>query len=160
MKQLFLESGTAGIANDNERHIRQLADQNRAKQIEQYGLTTFVNHWEGLPLFNSQRQLSEKSQRFMHQQRINHNPVNMANSLRYFGTGIMPSWWDQLSQLKIPTILITGKQDIKFTNLNQKMNVLLPNSQHLSITGAGHNIHFEKPKMFTKLLNQENIHEN
>ncbi|WP_395319821.1 2-succinyl-6-hydroxy-2,4-cyclohexadiene-1-carboxylate synthase [Fructilactobacillus frigidiflavus] len=157
---LWLESGTAGIINPDARKQRQLADQTRATQIEQQGLVSFVNHWETLPLFNSQQHVSKSQQQFMHQQRINHNPINMANSLRYFGTGTMPNCWNQLSQLKIPITLITGAQDLKFTKLNQKMKALLPNADHVLVADAGHNVHFEKSAHFTSLLNQEKLHEN
>lgn len=160
INQLYLESGTAGIANPDERRVRQLADQNRATRIEQQGLPAFVKQWERLPLFNSQRQVSKEQQHFMHQQRVNHNANNMANSLRYFGTGTMPSWWEQLPQLNLKSTLITGTQDAKFTKLNQKMQELLPNSTHFSLAEAGHNVHFEKPQAFTNLLNQETAHEN
>lgn len=160
IKQLFLESGTAGIANLNERKKRQLADQKRANQIEKNGLAAFVNHWEKLPLFLSQQQTDRASQQFMHQQRVQHNAVNMANSLRFFGTGVMPSWWQQLNQLKVPITLITGEKDVKFTTLNQKMEDLISNVKHITVENAGHNVHFERPQTFTNLLNQETNHEN
>lgn len=160
VKHLYLESGTAGINNLTERQERQIADQKQANQIEQLGLSAFVKHWEKLPLFASQQQTSKKQRQFMHHQRVSHNATNMANSLRYFGTGTMPSWWNQLQQLEIQTTLITGEKDFKFTKLNQKMKALLPNAQHFSIVEAGHNVHFEKPQLFTNLLNQETQYEN
>ncbi|WP_429971689.1 2-succinyl-6-hydroxy-2,4-cyclohexadiene-1-carboxylate synthase [Fructilactobacillus sp. Tb1] len=160
IKHLFLESGTAGIADVDARIARQQADELKAKQIEANGLIPFVNHWETIPLFNSQQNVSKSAKVFMHQQRIQHNPTNMANSLRYFGTGMMPNWWKSLATMAVPTTLITGELDKKFTNLNNQMTELLPHVHHISIPNTGHNVHFEKPDKFTSILNKENNDEN
>ncbi|MCB0748244.1 MAG: 2-succinyl-6-hydroxy-2,4-cyclohexadiene-1-carboxylate synthase, partial [Ignavibacteriae bacterium] len=50
-------------------------------------------------------------------------------------------------------LLITGELDNKFTNIAEKANNILPNTNFVKVKNAGHNVHLEKPQEFLKLLN-------
>ena len=154
VQRLFLESGTAGLAEPNDRQARQVADESKAQRIETQGMAAFVADWEQLPLFASQRALPAAQQAFMHTQRVQQTASNVANSLRYFGTGAMPDYWPTLAQLQVPTTLITGTLDAKFTAINEQMATLLPVVNHEQVAGAGHNVHFEQPAQVTQILNR------
>jgi len=154
VRQLFLESGTAGLADADDRAARQAADVMKAQEIESQGMAAFVAKWEQLPLFASQRELPATQQAFMHAQRVQQTATNVANSLRYFGTGAMPNYWPKLASLQVPTILITGMADTKFTLINEQMAAQIPIVTHEQVVGAGHNVHFEQPISVTKLLDR------
>ncbi|WP_439818353.1 2-succinyl-6-hydroxy-2,4-cyclohexadiene-1-carboxylate synthase [Weissella paramesenteroides] len=156
INHLVLESGTAGLVTQNLRQQRIIADIQKADRVEQVGMSTFIHEWEQLPLFKSQKSMSTAQQLFMHEQRLNQNAQNVANSLRFFGTGAMSNLWSELAYMNIPVTLITGMNDHKFTKINQKMQQQLPNVQWCQVPQAGHNVHFERPNQVIDILNTIN----
>lgn len=152
LQRLFLESGTAGIADQTDREARVASDEQKADRIEREGMDAFVADWEKLPLFASQQNASAEQQAFMHKQRVNQTATNVANSLRVFGTGAMPNYWSELANLQVPVVLITGLDDKKFTDINMRMADLLPAADHIEVVSAGHNVHFEQPTTVTNIL--------
>ncbi|CAH0417818.1 2-succinyl-6-hydroxy-2,4-cyclohexadiene-1-carboxylate synthase [Periweissella ghanensis] len=154
--QLILEGATAGIADAVDRAARQVADNQKAERIEAHGMEAFVQAWEALPMFASQKLLPKVQQTFMHQQRVNHQAKNVANSLRYMGTGAQPNYWPALAQLAVPVSLLVGQRDLKFQGLATKLLAAIPQAQLKIIDGVGHNIHFEAPIKFTEALNALN----
>ena len=84
---LILESASPGIADDEERATRVKSDEALADDIERYGVPAFVQRWERLPLFASQRQLPEQVRAMLRAQRLNNRAVGLANSLRGMGGG-------------------------------------------------------------------------
>lgn len=149
---LVLESTTAGIVDATERAARRTADAQKAQHVRQ-DFQSFVNHWEKLPLFASQQQLSSQQQQQMRTQRLEQIPENVANSLIGMGTGTQPNFWPNLAQLSIKTTLIVGERDLKFNQIADKMVQVLPNATKVVIAGAGHNTHFEQPdQVIARLL--------
>ncbi|QEA59703.1 2-succinyl-6-hydroxy-2,4-cyclohexadiene-1-carboxylate synthase [Leuconostoc koreense] len=151
VQRLYLESTTAGLKTIQERHERCVSDYKKAEKIQQH-FAAFVTNWEQLPLFATQQHLSQAQKKFMHQQRINHNPINVANSLRYMGSGVQPNYWPCLKSLNIPTQVIVGEQDVKFNLIAEEMVNLLPNAKKSVVPNAGHNTHFERPTAFIEAL--------
>lgn len=151
--KLILEGGTAGLATQRLRQQRIIADAKKAAKVVTVGMHQFITEWEQLPLFNSQRLLPIAKQKFMHDQRVNQYAENVSNSLYFFGTGAMPSFWGQLSLLQVPVTLITGMNDRKFTRINQRMSQQLPQVTWHQIPHAGHNVHFEQTVTVTDILN-------
>ena len=47
--------------------------------------------------------------------RLSARPEGFAGSLRTLGLGVQPNYWPELHGLRIPTLLITGARDEKFT---------------------------------------------
>lgn len=153
VNHLILEGATAGLDDTLARNERITADNLKADKIETQGLAEFVAAWEALPMFASQKLLPLAQQQFMHNQRVNHQAVNVANSLRYMGTGAQPNYWPKLDQLKVPVTLLVGEHDAKFQIIAQKLSVKIPQSRLMIVSGVGHNIHFEAPQKFSEALN-------
>ena len=59
IKGLILESGSVGIASDAERAKRRKADEDLAVNIEEHDGAWFATRWAEVPIFESQKQLSE-----------------------------------------------------------------------------------------------------
>ena len=76
----------------------------------------------------------------------------MASALRGLGTGALPSLWDVLPDILIPTLIIVGELDSKFVGIGQQMAAALPESQLLIVPGAGHNVHLEQPQHWLKAV--------
>ena len=154
INKLILESSSPGLASADERDTRRQRDNDLADWIETNGIEAFVNRWEQLSLWDSQKQLTEAQRNALRQQRLNNNPTGLANSLRGMGTGVQPSLWSTLPSLQIKTLLITGELDTKFARINSDMAAKLPNAQHKTITGCGHTVHLERPLPFQQAVLQ------
>ncbi len=151
-RSLILESASPGLESPQARLERRLSDEQLALRIEQNGIQDFVDYWEQLPLFDSQKNLPEQVRQTLKNQRLNNHPVGLANSLRGMGTGVQPSLWGKLQQLHLPTLLLTGELDSKFTQIARQMQVRLPHAQHKIIPSAGHTIHLEQPELFNRTV--------
>lgn len=153
LQNLVLESTTAGICDVEQRKTRQRHDQQLAKKMLNNGMESFVDQWEKLPLFASQKNQDPDKFFFMHQQRVQQNPRNAANSLIKMGTGQQPNYWGQLDQLQnLAVLIVVGSEDAKFVDIGKRMQQRISHSQLKVITGVGHNIHFERPDIFKNLL--------
>lgn len=152
MTALILESASPGLEEQSERHIRKQADDELAQMIEEQGVYYFVDYWENIPLFRSQQQLSEAMRASIRQERLAQHPVGLANSLRGFGTGVMPSLWSKLSEIQLPTLLITGSLDKKFVRIANQMTEQLSQVTTVSVENVGHAIHVENHTEFATIV--------
>ncbi|MBZ0309311.1 MAG: alpha/beta fold hydrolase, partial [Anaerolineae bacterium] len=85
-RSLILESASPGLESPEARLERRMSDEQLALRIEQNGIQNFVDYWEQLPLFESQKNLPEQIRQNLKNQRLNNNPVGLMNSLRGMGT--------------------------------------------------------------------------
>jgi len=143
VRRLILESASPGLRTPEERATRKASDDALAQRIEAQGVPAFVDFWEALPLWASQRSLPQASRAELRQQRLRNHAAGLAGSLRGMGTGIMPPLWDALPALTQPVLLIVGEADSKFRAINREMHSALPNSLLVTIPGAGHTVHLE-----------------
>ncbi|MBV9689293.1 MAG: 2-succinyl-6-hydroxy-2,4-cyclohexadiene-1-carboxylate synthase [Ktedonobacteraceae bacterium] len=151
-RALILESASPGIENVAERTQRRLSDEALAARIERGGVAAFVEYWEHLPLFASQQRLPPQQQQALHVQRLRSRAVGLAQSLRGAGTGMQPSLWGELPELRIPTLLIAGELDTKFCTIARRMAQTLPYVQLQIVPNAGHTVHLEQPEQFDQLV--------
>ena len=150
INRLILESASPGLLTAEERLQRQHSDNELADRIERDGIIAFVDYWENIGLFASQKDLPESVQTVLHEQRLNNSPIGLANSLRGMGTGIQPSLWEKLPEIRQPTLLITGELDSKFHRIAEKMKTTLPDALHISIPQAGHTVHLEQSDAYSQ----------
>ncbi len=151
---LILESTSFGLESEMEQQKRINHDINLSKRIENSTIEEFINYWQNIPLFNSQRKLSKEILANVKKEKIEKNNfVGLKNSLLGFSTGKMRNYFKLISNFNFPILLITGELDDKFTNIAKRVNPLLNNSKMKIVKNAGHNIHLEKPEEFLKLLN-------
>lgn len=149
--QLILESASPGLKSEAARQERRKRDTQLATNILNDGLEQFVETWENIPLFDSQKSLPESVRKQVQQERLAQSTVGLANSLKGMGTGSQRSYWDCLPELKMLVLLITGELDPKFCAIASEMQELLPNADH-RIISAGHAIHVEKPAEFATMV--------
>ncbi len=153
-RTLVLESASPGLETAFAQQERIEKDNSLADWIEENGIDAFVNRWEQLPLWASQKQLSDEQRITLRQQRRQNNPTGLANSLRGMGTGRQPNLWPKLHSLRIPTLLLSGEHDTKFVGINQQMVTQIPNAQLKIIPQAGHTVHLEQPAAFQQTILQ------
>ncbi|SER93080.1 2-succinyl-6-hydroxy-2,4-cyclohexadiene-1-carboxylate synthase [Psychrobacillus sp. OK032] len=151
---LILESSSPGLADDGERQKRKLSDELLAERIMKEGVISFVDFWEEIALFQTQKKLSHEKQLLIRHERLAQSAVGLSNSLKGFSTGVQPSYWGVLSNLSIPVFLLAGELDLKFCAIAKRMQKELPNSQMEVVKDAGHAIHVEKPKIFATIIEE------
>ncbi|WP_369802244.1 2-succinyl-6-hydroxy-2,4-cyclohexadiene-1-carboxylate synthase [Geobacillus icigianus] len=154
VRRLILESSSPGLKTEAERRARREADEALARRIEQEGVRAFVDYWEQLPLFATQRRLPAPVRAALRRERLRHTAVGLANSLRGMGTGVQPSFWEQLGGVQQPVLLLCGEEDEKFCRLATQMQERLPNSERMSVSQTGHAIHVEQPEIFAKIVSE------
>lgn len=143
--RLVLESASPGLQSEEERTARRASDEELALRLESWGIEAFVDHWESLPIFGSQRALPPEARRVHRARRLANDPRSLAAALRGLGTGALPSLWDALPGLDAPTLLIVGALDPKFASIAERMAALLPDARIATVAGAGHAVHLERP---------------
>ncbi len=152
VRKLILESASPGLRTEAERHERRIQDKKLSEKIRQEGIKNFIDYWENIPLFQSQKSLPEKIRTRIRCQRLANSIDGLANSLNGMGTGVQPSWWDELAHLEMPVLLITGNLDQKFCRIAEEMSKILPNVKWKTAEDAGHAIHVEKPELFGTIV--------
>jgi len=150
---VILIGATPGIEDPKQRQERVSADEALADRIESAGISTFADEWESRPVIASQRHIKSPFGQRLRSRRRDNSALGLANSLRGMGTGVMPSLWDVLHTIRIPTLLVTGAQDHKFTAINIAMAQAMPSAHHHIIDNAGHCAHLEQPVAVATLIN-------
>ena len=152
VRKLILESSSPGLKTEEERKARRERDEKLAAFIEEKGIVEFVNYWENIPLFESQKNLPASVRKKMREQRLRNSPAGLAASLRGMGTGAQPSWWDELEHLEVETLLITG-------SLDEFCHCGAPNAENFRACRHGlfpvyHAIHVEDCKKFVTIVRE------
>ena len=151
---LVLESSSPGLDSPEERKARREQDSRLSRRILEEGIESFVDYWEGIPLFASQLSMDPSKRKKVREERLNNNPVGLRGSLIGMGTGSQPSWWNKLSGIDYPVLLIAGSLDQKFIEINESMAQRIP-AAHLEIVEhTGHAVHVEEPDFFGKIVSE------
>lgn len=152
VRRLVLESASPGLVTEEQRSARRDADEALAHRLERDGMAAFVEHWEALPLFESQRALPEDVRARRRAQRLRNHPASLAASLRGLGTGSMPSYWGSLPRLGVPVLVLVGGLDRKFTEIGRRMADALPSATLAVVPDAGHAVHLERPEAWLEAV--------
>lgn len=149
---LVLIGASAGLRSASEREMRRRADHELAASIEQKGTSWFAQHWSRQPIIQSQGRIPDPWKTSMQQRQQSNAPHALAMTLRQAGTGSMLPLWDTLTEISLPTLLVTGCEDTKFNAIANEMTALLPRAQHVQLEGAGHCAHLENMAAFSTAL--------
>jgi 2-succinyl-6-hydroxy-2,4-cyclohexadiene-1-carboxylate synthase len=149
---LILESASAGIEDDDERRLRSHNDAALAERILRDGIDAFVAEWERLPLLAPAPHVSEAVRGWQTAQRLQNDPLGLANSLRGMGAGQQAPLWSLLPEVRAPTLLIVGGRDARSGQLAQRMCALLPACTLAVVPEAGHTVHIDQPEAFISLV--------
>lgn len=147
---LILISPNPGIENEDERAERRAVDEKLAQRIENEGTDAFIEFWQNTPMIRSQKNIRPGWREVMQANRKLHTPEGLATSLRQFGQGNCPNLWPELSKLKLPILLVTGSEDLKYTAIAERMANELSTfhaqpTTHAIIDGVSHMPHLEDP---------------
>lgn len=154
---LVLESAGLGPATPDERAAAAERDAANAERLRDQGLEAFMDAWERLPLFATQRTLPSAVRERVRAGRLANDVEALARTFMYAGQHAMPARDEVLSTLKqladrdIPVLYLAGSLDEKYRLLAESLE-----SRHLCattlITPAGHNIHLEAPTQYCETI--------
>jgi 2-succinyl-6-hydroxy-2,4-cyclohexadiene-1-carboxylate synthase len=139
-----------GLDDDAERSARRAWDEEQARRLERDGLARFVDHWEALPMFATQRALDDATRAAVRADRLAHRPEGLAWAMRVLGLGNMPPQRSLLSKSSRPVTLVTGAHDHKATDCARQLTAR--HIQHHIVADAGHNVVLEAPDALAALM--------
>ncbi len=148
---LILESTTYGIEDTAVKKDRLRSDRDNAERILN-DFHTFVDKWNRNPLFAASQPLKEKTEQNLDYIQRRQRPHGLANSLIGFGSANMPSVLHQLEDISLPTLLITGQQDVKYSTIGSEMSQQIPNCKHYILAGCGHRVHVDDPDKYANTI--------
>jgi 2-succinyl-6-hydroxy-2,4-cyclohexadiene-1-carboxylate synthase len=141
---LVLISPNPGIESEYKREARRCDDRVLAEKLGEMGIENFIKHWQETPLIRSQKNAAPTRQDAMMAARKAHSSTGLQNSLLQFGQGSVPNLWPKLANLSIPTFVISGSSDEKYTSIARKMATDFPKSiVHKSLSDRSHAPHLE-----------------
>ena len=151
---LTLLAASPGIAERSEREERRRSDEALARSIEDDGLAAFVDRWMAHPLFAPQARLGHGHLRRARGGRLRGSARGYAASLRGMGQGAQPSLWESLPEIRVPTLLVAGALDEKYTRLAHRMAEAMPAARVEIVPEAGHAVHVEAPEPVAQAIRE------
>lgn len=146
VRRLVLASSGPGFKDQALQGSRRTHEMALAETLDDDGLGPFVALWEKNPLLTPYKPLPRAMTEDLRARRLNHDPLGLAAALRQLGAGAMPNLWDQLSQLRVPTLLLAGEADVRYRNVMSDMARIIPDARFEVVPQAGHGIHREQPE--------------
>jgi 2-succinyl-6-hydroxy-2,4-cyclohexadiene-1-carboxylate synthase len=137
------------LDDPRERAERRKADDQLAAEVERIGTAEFLDKWLNQPMFSHLRPTEADLD-----SRRDNSAAALAGSLRMCGTGSQEPLWNRLADLTVPTLIVCGESDQKFTAIATRMLAALPQAKLEIIEGAGHAPHLEQPDAFAALLRE------
>jgi 2-succinyl-6-hydroxy-2,4-cyclohexadiene-1-carboxylate synthase len=150
--RLVLESASPGIEAEDARARRRRQDELLAQRLETRGIEDFVDFWMAQPLFATQLRLPAAVLSDARRRRLRNDPRFLAAVLRGLGTGTQPSFWDRVGEIHVPSLLVTGALDRKFTATAERMQASLPNGSLAVVADSGHTVHLESPRRWLEAV--------
>ncbi len=148
--RLVLESASPGILTEKERRKRRESDRELAQQLLSSDFEAFLNSWYQAPMWG--RLIANPRYPSLIEMRKDNNPRQLAQALTVLGTGSQPSVWQDLPEIQQPILLLAGEYDARYIHIMDTMRRQLPNAAFQVVADCGHNIHFEQPEIFIKLV--------
>lgn len=144
IERLVLIGASPGLADGAERGARRTADERLAQELEGSSIEEFAERWARTPVLGGQPPAVRAA---AHADRLRNTPVGLARALRGLGTGVLPSLWDRLVEVRMPVALVVGERDERFVAIAGRMAGALPDSRVVVVPRAGHAVHLEAPEM-------------
>lgn len=144
LRATVLVSGHVGLASVAQRAERAALDAQRAQALRAGTLEAFVDSWETLPLFASQRALPAAVQAQQRQSRLAHEAEALAWAFDVAGLAQMPDLRAAIAAARQPLCFVTGTLDARFDALAAEL-VRPPWVSQRRVSAAGHNLLLEAP---------------
>lgn len=149
VERLVLVGASPGIEDGEERRARRESDAALADEMESLDIETLARRWARTPVLAGQSAAVAAAARA---DRLRSEPSGLTAALRGLGTGELPSLWSRLRELNLPVTLVVGERDARFRGIAAEMGGRLPAARVLTVPGAGHAVHLERPDAVAEAL--------
>ena len=149
---MVLESCNFGPANDEERSAAFERNRTWAQQLRSAGIEAFVEHWEKLPLFESQREMGFDE--VLRPERLANDAEAMALCLEGAGKHAMPDSAKThavIASTWIPVKYLWGYDDAKTEPVAHRLE---HDGIDVASFGTGHNVHLEAPMLYGTVVQE------
>lgn len=148
---LVIESASPGLRTNAERIERRALDNRWEQMLEANDMRSFLNAWYRQPLFGSLASRSDRLEAVI-STRMPNDPRELARALRGMSVAVQPSLWDEWRANHIPSLIIAGALDAKYSAIAGEMASMCAASGTRIIPGAGHNVHEEAPDEYNRVV--------
>ncbi len=158
LSALALEGAGLGPADEAAREAFRARGDAWAADLRENGVAAFMDRWETLPLFASQRALSADVRARVRSDRVAHGAEELASSLTEAGQHCQAGEADSLAALAcaaecgVRVVYVHGRLDEKYGAVARRVAELVPAARIEGITRAGHNVHLEQPEAFARVV--------
>ena len=158
---LVLESAGLGPVDDAAREALRERNFAWAARVRDEGVSAFMDWWAGLPLFESQRNLTNDQRERLRAGRLASDTESLALSFERAGAHAMPSQGESIRALcelaakGIPVSYLAGELDAKYCKVASTLQSESQGAVSCCVVpAAGHSIHLERPEAFGAILEE------
>ncbi|MCB7036576.1 alpha/beta fold hydrolase [Eggerthella sinensis] len=155
---VILEAAGLGPASPADRAAAAERDARCAARLRVDGLAAFMDVWEQLPLFATQRTLPADVRERLHAARMANDAEALARTFEHAGQHVMPDRAANLATLAalasshaqpLPLLYLAGEHDQKYRAQAHDF-AAATHAATCIVPGAGHNTHLEAPAAFVR----------
>lgn len=158
---LVLESAGLGPVDDAAREALRERNFAWAARVRGEGVSSFMDWWAGLPLFESQQYLSADQRERLRAGRLANDTESLALSFERAGAHAMSSQGEsirtlcELSRRGVPVSYLAGRLDAKYCKVLADLRADSHDAVSCrAVPRAGHNIHLEQSEAFGAILEE------
>ncbi len=147
---VMLESCGLGPVDDAERAAAAERNEGWARRLREDGMASFVEYWEGLPLFATQRERGLDAR--LREGRLANDAEAMALVAEQAGKHAMPAEGEALGALQatwLPVLYLCGEDD---ETSSRPASLMEQAGFEVSRAATGHNFHLEAPMLYLRIV--------
>ena len=141
----IIVSAHVGLEDPQERKERKLLDQKWAERFESEVWSNLMQAW------NSREVFAHDPFQFKRLER-DYQRSYLANILTRGSLGEQMYLKQQIESLPMPILWVTGKNDIRYSQIAKTLTFAHPHSQWVEVEQAGHRVPWVQPQVFKKLV--------
>ena len=152
---LTLESSSLGATSQEWVDEMTARDENLIHRLETSTIEEFIEFWEELPLFQTQKLLSNEARQSVKNGRLKNDTQSLAYTVAGSGQAQMPNLIPVINDIvgkNIPVMYMAGVHDLKYKALAETIACKAP--VEVQLATAGHNIHLENPTEYITLVKE------
>ena len=140
VRALVLVSAAPGIDDPVARQDRSTLDRDRAEEIRTLGVPAFLDAWLAQPLFNT----LPRDAAMLEARMASMDAIRLAHQMVELGQGEMEPLGHRLHELQMPTTVIVGRADTRYSEIGRGMVDRISDAHLIEIDG-GHALPLEQP---------------
>ena len=143
---LILISTSLGLEDPTERRERIKNDAQWMECLNTLPREEWLKLWEYQPVFKTPKPIKDCLAEELAAQKMTADADGWKSAMRGLGTGLLPYLGGRLTEIKIPVLLISGSEDVKYQKAHAGMSEKLKSAKSIVVKNTGHRPHLEDPE--------------